>query len=134
MYVKPVKNYGILLKRKENKMKHLKIKVKKFSDDWYVGIIIEQTHRCEEFGENGSMFKASVSEIHSVSYPYLSFNLSDILYVRGNEIKFDATPILIPADKIDYVRIMVREYNEYFKDKSELELEKLENPDEFIIE
>ena len=119
-------------------MKKLILRYFKPMDDKVSFKIVEQTHRCNDFGNgdntfgNGSnTFRGSNGiDIGSVSYPAISYNC-DKLYCRGNVIGSDDNIVTatITITEWNKIKEAVKEYNEYFGNFDECILG---DPDEII--
>lgn len=87
--------------------------------DTYVVRVKEQTHRKGGFGEKGSKFFSSSSSIilNSAIFPEYDPTLSvPVVYVRGDNKDWDNFPFVLPTNKIEDLRSIVREYNKQFSD------------------
>jgi len=76
--------------------------------------IMEQTHRCNDFGNGDNTFRGSNGmNIGSVSCPAMSFD-NGKLYCRGEDIGSDYKKIKTTLPLWNKIKEAVKEYNTYF--------------------
>lgn len=117
-------------------MKELILEAQKIfnaKDDCYAVRIIKQTHRSNNFANGVNEFKSSTMILNSSSYPALCDDLCEfednttVFYVRGNIRKKDNTVIIVNKKMLNKIIIAVKEYNEYYKDKNNLDIDNISN-------
>jgi len=104
-------------------MKKLILKYIENVDDKVSFTIVEQTHRCNDFGNGDNTFGngnntfrgSNGIDIGSVSCPAMSFN-NRKLYCRGEDIGSDDNIVTatITITEWNKIKEAVKEYNEYF--------------------
>lgn len=104
-------------------MKKLILRYFKPMDDKVSFKIVEQTHRCNDFGNGDNTFGngnntfrgSNGMNIGSVSCPAMSFN-NRKLYCRGEDIGSDDNIVTatITITEWNKIKEAVKEYNEYF--------------------
>ena len=96
----------------ENQKRHLELAVVKVEGDQVTFRIAEQTHRGDEFCENGEIFKSSCGYT-LVSEAYMEFGpISQTMFVRGCDSGEDANKITVPLHHFAKIMQAVNEYNE----------------------
>ena len=94
------------------KKRHLELAVVKVERDQVTFRIAEQTHRGDEFCENGERFKSSCGYT-LVSDAYMEFGpLSQTMFVRGCDSTEDDNKITVPLHHFAKIMEAVNEYNE----------------------
>ena len=96
-------------------MKKLILRYLETVDDNVSFKIVEQTHRCNDFGDDTSHFWTSRDiNLYSVSCPAISLSSPRVFYCRGNDISSDHNIVLTIPEIWEKIKVAVREYNAYF--------------------
>lgn len=97
---------------KETPRHRIELGVVKVEGDNVTFRIVEQTHRLNEFSQQGSVFRAfNGFSIGSSAYPAWGAAVSDMLWVRGDEIDKDNTELHCSVAKFAIVCEAITEYN-----------------------
>ena len=99
-------------------MKILILKYIENVDDNVSFKIVEQTHRCNDFGNGDNTFRTSRGiNLSSVLCPDISLSSPRVFYCRGEDIGSDDNIVTatITITEWEEIKVAVREYNEYFE-------------------
>jgi len=96
-------------------VKKLILRYFKPMDDKVSFKIVEQTHRCNDFGNGDITFRTSRGiNLSSVLCPAISLSSPRVFYCRGNDISSDHNIVLTIPEIWEKIKVAVREYNAYF--------------------
>lgn len=112
-------------------MKELILEAQKIfnDDDCYAVRIIRQTHRNNDFANCVNGFKSSTMLLNSSGFPALRMfeDNTSVFYVRGNIREKDNTVIIVNKKMLNKIIIAVKEYNSYYKDENNLDIDNISN-------
>lgn len=106
------KKYRAESEVKETPRRHIELGVVKVEGIEVTFRIVEQTHRLNEFSQQGNVFRAfNGFSIGSSAYPAWGVEVSDMLWVRGDESDKDNTELHCSVAKFAIVCEAIAEYN-----------------------
>lgn len=113
-------------------MKELILEAQKIfnaKDDCYAVRVVKQTHRNNDFANGINKFKTSTMILESANCPVLGVftESTPVFYVRGRVKEKDNTVVIVNKDILNKIIIAVKEYNEYYKDKNNLDIDNIYN-------
>lgn len=113
-------------------MKELVLEAQKIfnaKDDCYAVRIIKQTHKNNMFANGVNEFKTSTIILKSDEHPALCEfkDSTTVFYVRGRTKEKDNTVMIVNKDILNKIIIAVKEYNNYYKDENNLDIDNISN-------
>ena len=97
----------------EKMLKRLRIKITAVKSQTVLLKIVEQSHRNEQFGEDGhNAWSKSANDVTLASYSYP--DEGDPFYVRGDDRNSDAKTIHVPKGSFKGVLHAILGYNQFY--------------------